>query len=246
MDAVKVKNLSNDIFDKVNFTVERGSFTTITGRCGCGKSTLFNILTESKSVKVFGKSIRYMIDKGYVGIVSGEFNSSKCVIDEFVDLLKAKGRAFDKIKDDVQRVASKTGIDYILDKKVCNLSIKEKILFQFTMQILNRPKVLILDNAFGYLDFEKSGIVREVKRLNKKCTIINITNDSREIIYGTDVIVMDDEFNKYKVSDLIEDDYISFGLEVPFMVCLCSKLNFYGVIDDNYFDMERLVDSLWQ
>ena len=118
MDAVVVKNLSNNVFDKVNFTVEKGSFTTITGRCGCGKSTLFNVLAgyeDNKSVLFFGKSTGYMINKGYVGIISSDFNSEKKVIDILVDLLKNKGIVIDKVKSGIQRVVKKTGIECILD-----------------------------------------------------------------------------------------------------------------------------------
>ena len=67
MEAVSVKNLSfkygkNTIFEDISFTVEKGTFLTVVGKGGCGKSTLFKIFAledKGDNVKFFNKSIRY-------------------------------------------------------------------------------------------------------------------------------------------------------------------------------------------
>lgn len=250
MDAVSVNDLSfRDIFDKVNFTVEKGSFTTFIGKDGCGKSTLFKILTLEEDfdfdISILNKSIKYSFEKGYVGIVSPSFIFEGTVIDKLVGVLKDKGRPFDKIKSEIQRAVKKTGIQDILYYDYNDLSLKERVLVSFTVQILYKPKVLLIDNAFSYLDDEREKIVREVKRLNKKNTVINITNNTNECVYGSDVIILGD-FKKYKVNEMCEDDFISCGLEVPFMISLSERLKFYEVISNNYLDMERLVNDLWE
>lgn len=252
MDAVSVKNLTfkydRYIFENNSFTVEKGSFTTIIGRGGSGKSTLFRILTGdevfSGEVLILGKSINYSFEKGYIGVVSPLTTFNGTAIERLMEVVK--GKTYDKIKVEIQRAIKKTGINEILDNNYNDLSIKEKVLVEFTVQILKKPKVLFVDNCFSYLDDEKKKIVREVLRLNKKCTVINITNNTDECIYGSDVIIIGDEFGKYKVSSMDEEDFISHGLDVPFMIALSSKLKFYDLISSNYLDMERLVNDLWE
>ena len=50
MNAVEVRNLSFSykgafVFDNVNFNIKKGSFVTVVGKGGSGKSTLFNIFS---------------------------------------------------------------------------------------------------------------------------------------------------------------------------------------------------------
>lgn len=254
MDVVKAKNLSFSydrfIFDDVNFTVEKGEFITFVGSGGCGKSTLFNILIGNYDfdgeLYLFGKSIKYSLDKGYIGWVSIQNDYKGTVIDILVDVLKKKGTSYDKIKPEVQRVIKKTGIQDLINFDYSLLSYSDMILVNFSIQLLNKPRLLIIDNAFSYLDLNKEKIVREVLRLNKKTTVINITNDTSECLYGSDVIIMSSGFKRFKVRDMNEEDFRCNGLNVPFIISLSSKLKFYGVIDDNYLDMERLADDLWE
>ena len=163
-----------------------------------------------------------------------------------VDVLKKKGTSYDKIKPEVQRVIKKTGIQDLINFDYSLLSYSDMILVNFSIQLLNKPRLLIIDNAFSYLDLNKEKIVREVLRLNKKTTVINITNDTSECLYGSDVIIMSSGFKRFKVRDMNEEDFRCNGLNVPFIISLSSKLKFYGVIDDNYLDMERLADDLWE
>lgn len=254
MDVVKASslNFSYDkcIFDDVNFTVEKGEFITFIGSSGCGKSTLFNILAGDLSydgeVYVFGKSINYSLNKGYIGLVSIQNEYRGLVIDILVDTLKKKGKPYDKIRPEIQRVIKKTGIEHLINCDYSLLSYSDMILVNFSIQLLNKPRLLIIDNAFSYLDFNKDKIVREIIRLNKKATVINITNDVSECIYGNGVIIMNSSFKRFNVCDMNEEDFRCNGLDIPFMISLSSKLKFYGVIDDNYLDMERLIDDLWE
>ena len=257
MNAVDIKNLSFNykgafVFNNLNIEVEKGTFMTILGKGGSGKSTLFKILSGNLpfegNVLILNKSIGYNIDKGYLGVISASSNyfKEKSVIDELTYVLKSKGRPLDKIKGEILKVSKKTGIDKILNYSIKDLNVKERILLMFTIQLLNKPKVLFLDNVFGYLDNEKNKIMTELKRLNKRCTIVNITNNTEECIYGKEVLILGDEVIKKKTDEISIEDFSSEGLELPFIVSLSSKLKFYNLINDVYLDMERLVDDLWQ
>ena len=257
MNAVEVRNVSFNyrgafVFNNLNFGIKSGSFVTILGRGGSGKSTLFKIfsgdLNFDGSIVFFNKSIKYNLDKGYLGFISSDLNNFKknTVIDELIDVLKFKGTPFNKIKGEIERVARKIRIVDILNCDIKSLNIKKRILVMFALQFLMKPKVLIIDNAFSYLDNEKLIVKREIRRLCKKCTVINITNDVNECLWGDEVIFLGDKIALKKKVMLDVNDFSSNDLDIPFIISLSEKLKFYGLTDGLYFDMERLVDDLWQ
>ena len=257
MNAVETHNLSFNykgafVFDKLSFSVRKGSFITIVGKGGSGKSTLFKILSGDLkyggSILILDKSIETSLDNCILGLISPNLDYFKedVVIDELMGSLNNKGRAFDKIESDIKKISKKIGIDCFLNKKIKNLSIKEKILVQFALQFLLRPKVLVIDNCFSLLDLEKNEVIREVKRVFKKCTVINITNDVNECLFGEEVMFLNDNLLIKKIYELDSENFISNELDVPFMILLSEKLKFYGLTDNVYFNVERLIDDLWE
>ena len=77
---MEVKNLSfsygkNKILDDISFQVEMGKITTIMGANGCGKSTLFSLMTKNLmpdkgKIYLNGKNIRNMKLKDFATKVS--------------------------------------------------------------------------------------------------------------------------------------------------------------------------------
>ena len=56
---------------------------------------------------------------------------------------------------------------------------------------------------------------------------------------------MSDNFQK-KVSELDVNDFVKNDLDIPFPIILSDRLKFYNLIDTVYYDIEKLVDDLWQ
>lgn len=256
MKAIDIKNLKfsydKDVFNNLNLNIDKGSFATILGKGASGKTTLFKILSLNLvyegEVLVLNKSIRYCLEKGWLGLISASYMfREKTAREEILRSLENKGLSRSKIDDQINRISKKIGIKNILDCYLKNLNIKEKILILFVLQLINKPKVLILDNVFSYIDNEKDIIFKELLRANKRGgTIINITNDAEECLFGSDVVILNDEVLKIRTCDLSEDVFINNGLEAPFIVSLSSKLKFYGLVDKNYVSMAKLVNDLWE
>lgn len=257
MNAVEVRNLSFNykgafVFDNLSFNVKKGSFITIVGKGGSGKSTLFKILAgELKydgSILILDKSIKTSLENGNLGLISPDLYYFKkdIVIDELIDNLKYKEIDFDKISRNIRKVSKKIGILDILNKRVIDLSVKERIMVIFTLQLLLKPKVLIIDNCFSFLDAEKEVIMKELKRVFKKCTVINITNDVNECLEGYEVIFLNNNLIKKDTYLLDSDDFLSNDLDVPFFISFSEKLKFYGLTDKLYLNIERLIDDLWE
>ena len=98
----------------------------------------------------------------------------------------------------------------------------------------------------------KKEILNILKELNEdqKITIINITHNLEETLYGDKIVVIDKgiKLMEGKTLDVLKKDNIlsKLGLELPFMVDLSLKLQFYELINDIKLDMDDLVVSLWK
>lgn len=252
MNAVEINNLSfkyNDIivFENLNINIEKNILTTVIGQGGSGKTTLFKLLSgeyKTGNIKMFDKSIEYNKNKNSIGIISlnCSYFKKKTVVDELINIIKEKGNSLDKIKEKIERVTKKTCLESILEKKIIDLKPSEIIKLQVAYQLIIKPKIILIENAFNYLEKEK--IVKEIVKMSKRCTIINITNNVEEILYGEKVLILADK--TYDTIKMTEEDFIKNNLNVPFMIELSSKLRMYKLIKENYKDMEKLVDNLWQ
>jgi len=98
----------------------------------------------------------------------------------------------------------------------------------------------------------KINMLKLLKRIKRdyNVTILNITHDIEESVYGDDIIVInngsvvihDSKINVYKQ----EKELNNLGFELPFMVSLSNKLSYYDLLDKVLYDMEDMVDLLWK
>lgn len=250
--AIEIKNLKfgydNLIFNGFDFYLDKGSFMTVIGDSCCGKTTLFNILCHNYNydgtIKFFNKSFEFAMEKGYIGFVSLSFSYLKGDVgDIFIDCLKNKGRSLDKISLEINRVCRKFKIEKLIFNNYDDLSDNEKILVMFVYQFLNKPRLLIIDDVLSELGFEKKLIVTELKRFNKRGTVLNISNDAEDVLFGTSVFIMGDDY--YNLDDLDSEVFLKNNLRVPFIFEISFKLKAYDLIKDNYLDMRELIDFLW-
>jgi len=69
-------------------------------------------------------------------------------------------------------------------------------------------------------------------------------------LYGQEIVILKaGNVLKQDLTEKILADYKLFekiNLELPFIVSLSNKLEFYNLVSKTYFDMEQLVDNLWE
>ena len=54
---------------------------------------------------------------------------------------------------------------------------------------------------------------------------------------------MNDSFDNIILND---NELSKIGIEIPLMIDLSRKLEFYGLIDKIYYDRDKVVDALWK
>lgn len=265
--VIEIKDMNFNYDDKVIFknaslTIENGTFTTIVGCSGCGKTTLARMMSgrykTNQNIKICGYFINSKNIPKLKEIVEIVFeNSGRQLVSTTVKknlkiALKSYSVPNKEIDGKIEDISKSLGIESLLDKNVDIISDAEKQLVSLTIALLHNPQLLILDDALSMLDYCKREKVFNVLKVFNRLgmTIINFTHNSDDMLIGTNVVVIAKgqivaNEKKSKIFDNLRL-FSSAKVELPFIVSLSSKLKYYGVIDKIYYDSKKLVDVLWK
>ena len=239
--AMEVRGLSfaygkNKVLKDVSLKIEEGKVTTIMGANGCGKSTLFSLMTKNlyaRKGKIFlrGKNIQNLNLKEFARQVSivQQYNTSSD--DITVERLVAFGRTphrkpmQGKSEEDerlVEWAMEVTGILEYRDREVSRLSGGQRQRVWIAMALAQNTKILFLDELTTYLDIRyQIEILELVRKLNKEfgITIIMVLHDINQAIYFShEVIGLKDGIVEFQGSpeDVIDRQSIKelYGIEL--------------------------------
>ncbi len=183
------------LMTEVDFSVRRGTKTTIMGQNGAGKSTLFGLIT--------GKLIP---DDGIINIVNGvSIALSRQVIprDEldltvrefFQKCFKEKVYDIDPRIDDILEVVNLKGHDKVHDRIVRSFSGGQQARLLLASALIQKPDILLLDEPTNNLD--KSGIAHLTDFLVKyDKTVIVISHDAHFLNSFTDAVLYLDVYTR--------------------------------------------------
>ncbi|WP_302820619.1 ABC transporter ATP-binding protein [Fusobacterium ulcerans] len=223
---LEIKNLSKsfnsgtenelNIFENFNLNIEESEFVAILGSNGCGKSTLFNLISgslkeDAGSISLDETSINNLKEEDRAwGIGKVHQDSSKGVspsltILENLSLADKKCEKFslrnlikkDKIKRFVEILKEvDLGLENKLDTQVKFLSGGQRQALSLIMATLKKPKLLLLDEHTAALDPKTSKVIMEkTKQLIDKqhITAMMISHNLRDAVQYADRIIMLDK-----------------------------------------------------
>ena len=257
------KNSSNYLFEHLSLSLKKGSFTTLVGPIGSGKSTLVKILLGllkvDSDIKIEDLALspnNLKLIRSMIGVVfenPNEIFVTETVMDEIAFTLENQNKSKNEIWRKVKAIAKKIGIEHLLERNPHTLSEGEKRLVSLASALVKNPKIIILDDALSMIDeLEKKQILSILKEICKKekKTILNITNDLNESIYGDDIIVLQNGkviLSGSKEEILKQEAKLKrAGLELPFLADLSIRLMYYGVLDHMILDMNEMVNTIWK
>ncbi len=210
----KISNLSfaydkEYIIEDLSFTLSKNKITTIMGSNGCGKSTLFNILTKNLKantgkIMFNGELLNEYSLKDYAKRVAIVHQYNIHPNDLKVSEIVSYGRTphkkaffdLDKAKHElkVDQAMKITGVYALKDKLISELSGGQKQRVWIAMALAQECKVLFLDEPTTYLDIKyQISILRLIKYLNQKyqMSIIMVLHDiNQALTYSDEIIAM--------------------------------------------------------
>ena len=187
--------------DHVNFRIPRGEIFGFLGSNGCGKSTLFSLMTknltpQAGSIFLHGQNIQEMHLQNFARQVAIVHQYNSAADDITVERLVAFGRTpYMKMMGGTSEEDEKY-IEWAL--KVTNMTefrdreVSQRQRVWIAMALAQNTKILFLDEPTTYLDIRyQLDILQLVQKLNRQygITIIMVLHDINQAIHYSDRII---------------------------------------------------------
>ena len=274
-NIIKIKNVSFSYpesdapaIDNISFNVKRGSWTSIIGHNGSGKSTIIRLINgllvpdESGSPSIEVDGIKLTDDtvwevRDRVGIVfqnpDNQFVGAT-VADDVAFGLENRGIPHSEMVKIVPEAIKAVGMSEYANSEPANLSGGQKQRVAIAGILAIKPKIIVLDEATSMLDPEgRNQILSIVQDMKDKydLTVVSITHDIDEANMADQVLVMNDGKLITQGSTKTVFSQVSLlksiGLDVPFFEQIKEKLQQDAIkLPDNLDSEKELINYLCQ
>ena len=270
MNAIEVRNLNFSYdprvktIDEVSFDVPAGSYTTVIGHNGSGKSTIAKLLLgllEKESGEIIIDGLELTLEnlreiRGRIGIVfqnpDNQFIGST-VRDDIAFGLENHCVPQNEMDGIIEKFASRVNMTEFLNSEPTKLSGGQKQRVAIAAVLAMRHKIIVFDEATSMLDptgkREINALIKELHN-DKKLTVISITHDIEEVAQSDNVIVV----NKGKIAlegtprEVFKNQALmeSMQLDIPFVYKVRNALKKKGLKISDELDMERMAEEVCQ
>ncbi|MBQ4343336.1 MAG: energy-coupling factor transporter ATPase [Erysipelotrichaceae bacterium] len=270
MKQIEVKNLdfsydeNTHAVKNVSFSIEKGSYTTIIGHNGSGKSTIAKLLIgllEKNSGEIFVDGLPLTIEnlqeiRNKVGIVfqnpDNQFIGST-VRDDIAFGLENHCVEPEKMDEIIMEFAEKVNMVEFLDSEPTKLSGGQKQRVAIAGVLAMAPEIMIFDESTSMLDPQGKNEINEVIRelhTKTKMTLVSITHDIEEVTKSDYVIVMNNGeivmAGKPEQVMTKEKELFKSNLDLPFSLKMIKELEKNKLKLSHSVTLEGLVDELCQ
>lgn len=192
------------VLENFNIKIKSGKFVTLLGPSGCGKTTTLKIiagLLTPDSGEVFFEGENITLLPPYKRNINTVFQRYALfphlnVFDNIAFGLKIKNIPKDEIKDRVFNILKAVNLEGFEKRKPFQLSGGQQQRIAMARALVNRPKVLLLDEPLSALDLNlRKEMQIELKEMqqNLNTTFIYVTHDQEEALTMSDTVVVMNE-----------------------------------------------------
>ena len=214
------------VLNNISFCIKEGTFSVLLGLNGAGKSTVFSLITRLQNLVIGEISINNYSIKDYsnalkdIGIVFQEptLDLDLTVKQNLYYYGALKGLDFKQTIFTIEDEIKKLELENHLDTQVRNLNGGHRRRVEILRALINKPKLLLLDEPTVGLDlksrFDILAYVRELVK-TKNISVLWIThlfdeveeNDDITIIKTGEIVdsgIVKEIVNKHKQENLVE------------------------------------------
>jgi spermidine/putrescine transport system ATP-binding protein len=228
------KHFANQvIIPSLSLDIKEGEFLTILGPSGCGKTTLLRMIAgfekpSKGAIKLEDKVINdlqpYKRDMNMVFQNYALF--PHMTVEENIRFgMQMKGVSKAEQQKRADEVMHMTQLTELAKRKPKQLSGGQQQRVAIARAIVNNPKVLLLDEPLGALDFKlRKDLQRELKNLQRNLgiTFVYVTHDQEEAMSMSDRVAV---MNKGKVEQLGTPEEIYYQPKSMFVATFIGENN---------------------
>ena len=188
-----------EVLRDVNFALEPGSFTFLTGPSGAGKTTLMKLVLMAEQpsrgvISLFGSNLALLKRaelpplRRRIGVVFQEFRllDHLSSFDNVALPLRLAGRRVGDFRKDVEELLSWVGLGERQEDKPPTLSGGEQQRVAIARAVVAKPDILLADEPTGNVDPDiGERLIRLFVELNRFGTTVMIATHDRALIEST-------------------------------------------------------------
>ena len=188
-----------EVLREVNFALEPGTFTFLTGPSGAGKTTLLKLVLMAEQpsrgvISLFGSNLALLKRaelpplRRRIGVVFQEFRllDHLSAFENVALPLRLAGRRVGDFRKDVEELLSWVGLGERLDDKPPTLSGGEQQRVAIARAVVAKPDILLADEPTGNVDPDiGERLIRLFVELNRFGTTVMIATHDRALIEST-------------------------------------------------------------
>lgn len=171
-----------NVFENVNFDIQKNEFICLIGHSGCGKSTILNALAGLETAS-FGEILMYDKPVTQPSLERGVVFQSHALLpwltvgENIGFALKAKmpNLSATQMNDQIDFYLGMVGLAKVKDKKPSQLSGGMKQRVGIARAFATKPELLLMDEPFGALDALTRGVIQD--------ELVNIVEDTHQTVF---------------------------------------------------------------
>ncbi len=190
-----------EVLSDINLTIHHGEFLTLLGPSGCGKTTLLRLIAgfeqpDAGAIYLDGVQMAGLsADKRPVNTVFQQYAlfPHMSVAQNVAYGLKLKKVPKDEIQTRVREMLAMVQLEHLANRRPQELSGGQQQRVAIARAVINRPKLLLLDEPLSALDYKlRLQMQSELKRLQRELgiTFVFVTHDQEEALSMSDRIAV--------------------------------------------------------
>ncbi len=190
-----------DVLKDINLDIKHGEFITLLGPSGCGKTTLLRLIAgfeQPNAGAIYLDGIQMAglpADKRPVNTVFQQYAlfPHMTVAQNVAYGLKLKKVPKDEMQTRVSEMLAMVQLEHLANRRPQDLSGGQQQRVAIARAVINRPKLLLLDEPLSALDHKlRLQMQSELKRLQRELgiTFVFVTHDQEEALSMSDRIAV--------------------------------------------------------